>query len=723
MTCDDGVAIDTLAELVGMPESEQRQALSELTEAGTPQAARVLRMWKAMELNRRDQFLEWSPRPVDGESKDARIMRSRVGPYSIVRELGSGGVCSVYLASQTSPIQRMCALKVLQGGVNTTDAQRRFVAERETVASLCHPNIAQLFDAGVGDHGELYFAMEYVEGLSITQFGRKTELSQTERIRLFLQVCEAVAYAHRQGVLHRDLKPSNILVTDTCTPEPRAKVIDFGIAKLMKSAPSHELTQPGLLVGTLAYMSPEQLHGDPRAVDTRSDVFALGLVLFELLTGDQPFDSEGTLSSLPGMNQASLAKIIDGNSVLSADIKAVVGKATSHDVEHRYESVSALAADLNRVLSQRPIEARAATPWYLTMRFVSRHRAATTACALVLAVVMVAMVAVSRARQERANLAVGLANAWLTEALSMGRQVGDKADREPVLRRLLHEATRLQGVLPNDTQVHTMLAATHTELGYALLAKNAPQESIVHFQHALAIRKAIADADSSDLSKAGDVSLALVRLGDATMGIGETESGMRLYRQALSIDEALVRRNGLDPTLLSNLGWSYERLASWSDSHRVKEILSAKQLQAFSTRLTVQRDIDSLRGLSSAYHNLAQAKRDQGKPFAHEASRALEYAEAASVDSPDDRILVCARIRARVVVAESQPTLIDRCISMSSVLEEVESMAAANPSDRDVHALLVAVLYRCTLIVPADTTDPACRQTRERFLARFDAVR
>lgn len=723
MTCDDAVAIDTLAELIELPEYEQHQALSKLTEDGTSQAARVLRMWKALELNRRDQFLEWSPSPADGDSRDARKMPSRVGPYSIVSELGSGGACSVYLASQTSPIQRMCALKVLQVGLSTTDAQRRFVAERETVGSLRHPNIAQLFDAGVGDHGELYFAMEYVEGLSITQFGRKTELSQTDRIRLFLQVCDAVAYAHRQGLLHRDLKPSNILVTDACTPAPHAKVIDFGIAKVMKSAPSHELTQPGLLVGTLAYMSPEQLHGDPRAVDTRSDVFALGLVLFELLTGDQPFDSDGTLSSLPGMNQAFLAKTINGNSVLSPDIKAVVGKATSHDVEQRYESVSALAADLNRVLSQRPVEARAATPWYLTMRFVSRHRAATAASALVLAVVIVAMVGVSRARQERANLAVGLANAWLTEALSMGRQLGDKADREPVLRRLLDEATRLQSVLPNDAQVQTMLAATHTELGYALLAKNVPREAIIHFQHALAIREAIAAADSSDLTKAGEVSLALVRLGDATMGIGETESGMRLYRQALTIDEALVQRNGLDPTLLSNLGWSYERLASWSESHRVKEALSERQLQAFSTRLTVRRDIDSLRGLSSAYHNLAQAKRDQGKPFAYEASRALEYAEAASVDCPDDRILVCARIRARVVVAESQPTLIDRCVSMNKVLEDVEAMAAANPSDRDARDLLVGVLYRCTLIVPAGAADPTCEQARKRFRARFDAVR
>lgn len=721
MIRDNTAAIDALAGLLALPDGKQQQALNALSEAGTPWSVDVLRMWKAAQLNRRDHFLEWSPELDDEGHEDQHARRPDIGPYRIMNELGSGDTCSVYLASQASPFQRVCALKVLQGTLVVADAERRFIAERETLASLCHPNIAQLYEAGVGEHGELYFAMEYVEGVSITQFCRKAALSEADRIRLFLQVCDAVAYAHRQGVLHRDLKPSNILVTDTSTPEPLAKVIDFGIAKVLRSSPSRELTQSGLLVGTLAYMSPEQLQGDARHVDTRSDVFALGLVLFEILTGEQCFNTEDVLSALPGMSEEALSKKVRAGD-LRLDLQAVILRATTHQTEARYESVWDLAADLKRFLSQRPVYARKPTPWYLAAKCISRNRVASAALVAVAAMGVATSMWINRERRERATLAISLADAWLTQALAIGRDIGDSADREPVFRHLLSEAQRLVRTLPGDEQAQMMLAATHSELGYVLLGKRNFASATDHFQASLDIRQELARENPS-LARRQELSLALVRLGDSHTAADNTTTGTRLYRQALEIDEQVVARDPDNPSALSNLGWSYERLGARATPPPLKQTLSEKQLAIFLQLHRVNPSLESLRGLSSAWHNLAHAKRDQGLPFANEAHGALEAAEEALCLAPKDRVLIYAQLRAAVAVAEAKATRPEKVAALQEVIAAIEALVASHPEDGDLRALLLGALHRATLAIPADTYDADEQQIRTAILARFDAAR
>ena len=208
-----------------------------------------------------------------------------VGPYRVVRLLGSGGMGEVYLAEQEEPVRRQVAVKVLRTGLATDEIVARFRSEQQTLALMDHPNITSVYDAGATDTGLPYFVMEYVVGETIDEYAAAHRLTIAERIPLFIQVCRAVQHAHQKGIIHRDIKPSNVIVTDV-DGEARCKVIDFGIAKAMTPAPeSVRLTMTGMALGTPAYMSPEQFLSGGADVDTRADIYALGATLYELLAG------------------------------------------------------------------------------------------------------------------------------------------------------------------------------------------------------------------------------------------------------------------------------------------------------------------------------------------------------------------------------------------------------------------------------------------------------
>ena len=243
-------------------------------------------------------------RPADGAPTNPGVsptlahdlggIPSRIGPYRIVRLLGRGGMGAVYLAEQTAPVQREVALKVLSTGVESELFVARFEAERQALALMEHPNITSVFDAGVTDEGMPYFVMERVTGAPLNQYCDEHRLDVAQRIALFRQICHAVQHAHQKGIIHRDLKPSNVIVTDA-GGAPVCKVIDFGIAKAMGAADAVKLTMTGVSLGTPAYMCPEQARGDID-VDTRADVYSLGVTLYELLAGILPFDSSSSFA-------------------------------------------------------------------------------------------------------------------------------------------------------------------------------------------------------------------------------------------------------------------------------------------------------------------------------------------------------------------------------------------------------------------------------------------
>ena len=332
-----------------------------------------------------------------------------IGPYRLIRQIGEGGMGQVWLAEQTEPVTRRVALKLVRAGRFDAALLSRFEAERQALAIMEHPAIAKVFDAGSTPDGQPYFVMEYVEGRPITEYCDARHLSLPERLALFMQVCEGVQHAHLKAIIHRDLKPSNVLVTEI-DGRPAPRIIDFGIAKAIDPVGQEatHATRAGSVIGTLGYMSPEQ--ADPRIadVDTRADVYALGVILFELLTGARPFevhrapldevlrrlreddppalvtamskdgDTAGAMAERRGVDLKRLTGILRG------DLDSITRKALARERDRRYATPLELAADLHRYLSDLPVEARPANTLYLVRKHVRRHRFGIAAGAVVL---------------------------------------------------------------------------------------------------------------------------------------------------------------------------------------------------------------------------------------------------------------------------------------------------------------------------------------------------
>ena len=321
-----------------------------------------------------------------------------IGRYKLLQQIGEGGFGTVFLAEQSQPVKRQVALKVIKPGMDSKEVIARFEAERQALALMDHPHIAKVHDAGTTEGGRPYFVMELVKGVPITKFCAENHLDTRERLELFTDVCAAIQHAHQKGIIHRDVKPSNILVS-LHDGKPMVKVIDFGIAKAigMELTEKTFFTQHDRMLGTPQYMSPEQAELHPLAVDTRSDIYSLGVILFELLTGTTPLDGHQLRNATYAEMQRLIREVIppkpstklaEASAVsprsLRGDLDWIVLKALEKDPARRYESAGAMAEDLQRFLQHKPVEARAPSMAYLMMRFTRRHRGPVIAGAALL---------------------------------------------------------------------------------------------------------------------------------------------------------------------------------------------------------------------------------------------------------------------------------------------------------------------------------------------------
>lgn len=357
---------------------------------------------------------------------------ARVGGFTIVRELDRGGMGVVYLAEQARPRRRV-ALKLIRPGAATAEMLRRLDFEANVLAQLQHPGIAQVFEAGVtevvypggvGDR-QPYFAMEYVEGRRLDEFVREGGLSDRERLELLASIADTLHYAHLKGVVHRDLKPGNILVAESGTP----KILDFGVARLVGSGieTGGMETRPGRLLGTLPFMSPEQVAGDPGAIDPRSDVYSLGVTAFVLLSGRLPYPMESSslleaarvIRDDPPLRLSAVAPRFRG------DVDVIVAKALEKERERRYQSASELAADLRRFLRGEPIAARLPSTAYQVRKLVARHRvpAALAGAFLLLLAVFGVTMALLFGRARSAERAAGRAREDASREAATATQV------------------------------------------------------------------------------------------------------------------------------------------------------------------------------------------------------------------------------------------------------------------------------------------------------------
>lgn len=333
-------------------------------------------------------------------------MPKRIASYRIVDVLGEGGMGVVYLAEQDKPRRRV-ALKVLKAGMTTPAMLRRFEFEAQILGRLQHAGIAQIYEAGVADEGSgrvAFFAMEYVRGRSLTEHADAEHLDPRDRLRLIVQVCEAVQFAHLKGVIHRDLKPANIVVDQSGQP----RILDFGVARATDAdvQATAVVTDMGQLIGTLPYMSPEQVAGDPDELDTRSDVYALGVIAYELLAGKPPHDLSKTSihEALRMIREKEPTPLGSLERAFRGDIETIVGKALEKDKRRRYQSASDLGADILRYLDDEPIAARPASRMYQFRKFARRNKglvggAAATVVTLVIGVVVATTLALREADQ------------------------------------------------------------------------------------------------------------------------------------------------------------------------------------------------------------------------------------------------------------------------------------------------------------------------------------
>lgn len=497
------------------------------------------------------------PRPVAPETHPREI-----GGFPILRKLGEGGMGIVYEAEQRSPRRRV-ALKVVRGGQFVDETYlRMFRREAETLARLVHPNIAAIYEAGRTEDGQHFFTMELVAGRTLSEHARERLGGERpgiealrERMRLFETVCRAVSHAHQRGVIHRDLKPSNIVVSEAGD----VKVLDFGLARITDAdvAVGTVMTELGKIWGTLPYMSPEQTRGDSRDIDFRSDVYSLGVVLYELLTGRKPYDTPtgSVVQAIRAICEAPPRPLreVAGGAVVDADLQTIVAKALEKEPDQRYQSAAALAEDVGRWLERRPILAHPPSAFYQLRKLATRHRgafAAAGAIAVLLAALAATMVVqAGRVRQERDRATVEAAkasaiNAFLKDALGAADPWG-KGSRDVSLLDALRQArTKAETAFRTQPLVQAEVLQT---IGTTLSNLAEFPEAEKALEASLALRVAAAGARSPEAAASYG---ALSGLYEAWRKFDESEAN---GREAVAITREVYGAESLEASASLNL--------------------------------------------------------------------------------------------------------------------------------------------------------------------------
>jgi serine/threonine protein kinase/Tfp pilus assembly protein PilF len=552
-----------------------------------------------------------------GPGRGAEGPGSTIGPYKLLQQIGEGGMGTVYMAQQAEPVRRRVALKVIKAGMDSRQVVARFEAERQALAMMDHVNIARVLDAGATESGQPYFVMELVHGVPITNYCDDNRLTPRQRLELFVPVCQAIQHAHQKGIIHRDLKPSNVMVT-LCDGKPVPKVIDFGVAKATEQNLTERtlFTQYGTLVGTLEYMSPEQAEMSVLGVDTRSDIYSLGVLLYELLTSNTPLrhktikdaayaeilrmikeeepprpstrlsDSGEALASISANRHMEPAKL---TRLMRGELDWIVMKTLEKDRNRRYETAKDFAADVQRYLDDEAVQACPPSAGYRFRKFVRRNKR-MLATAGMIALALVLGIAASVWQAIRATDAEGLAEERL-EAASANyqtaeaqRQRAEASERDARMKEgLAKDAQKASVESLKDALAAVDLMLTRVADDRLLnvpqmepIRRDLLQDSLKFYQRFLANK-------SDDPVIRRETALAYRRVGGIHRTFGQYPEAENAYRSAIAMLEELGVSSALEPALRVELvsihlefGWTLAALGKGTES--VQSVRNAVQV-------------------------------------------------------------------------------------------------------------------------------------------------
>ncbi len=586
-----------------------------------------------------------------------------IGPYKLLQPIGEGGMGVVFLAQQTQPVERKVALKLIKSGMDSRQVIARFEAERQALALMDHPNIAKVHDAGTTENGRPYFVMELVKGVPITRFCDERRLTPKERLELFVPVCQAVQHAHQKGIIHRDLKPSNVMVC-LYDGKPVPKVIDFGIAKATgpKLTEKTLFTEFGSVIGTLEYMSPEQAELNQLDIDTRSDIYALGVLLYELLTGTTPLERKrfkevaflevlrlireeetprpstrlSTTEGLPSIaaNRGLEPKKLSG--LMRGELDWIVMRALEKDRNRRYESASAFAADVQRYLDDEPVLACPPSAWYRVSKFLRRNRGPVLAASLLFGALVAGIVGttIGLIRAERGWAAEAaqrrIAELFRDRTLDALRAttgddveklIGAKKNLGATERAYLEAiARRWQAFAEQegeDEHARALRGEGHLRVAYLWEKLGRMEEARVEYDKARTIQQKLVEQFPATSDYQGALALMLNNLGNLLAQLGQRDQAQLVFEQALDLRQKLAEQFPYAPNYRHDLAQTLHNLGNllggWGrrDKARLNYEKARDILQKLAEQFPTVHDYQS--ALALVQNNLGNLLSDLGE--------------------------------------------------------------------------------------------------------------